>query len=142
MCIRDRALAGGYLTLMSPVAFVRRPFRWIRELGASDRPTFAAAPNFAFALAAQRGLPPQGEPLDLSNVKGLINGSEPVSVAAITAFNEAFAPYGLAPTVIKPSYGMAEATLFVSTTAPDAEPTLIHLCLLYTSDAADDVIDV
>ncbi|MCZ0727967.1 fatty acyl-AMP ligase [Mycolicibacterium iranicum] len=121
------ALAGGYLTLMSPVAFVRRPFRWIRELGASDRPTFAAAPNFAFALAAQRGLPPQGEPLDLSNVKGLINGSEPVSVAAITAFNEAFAPYGLAPTVIKPSYGMAEATLFVSTTAPDAEPTLIHL---------------
>lgn len=121
------ALAGGYLTLMSPVAFVRRPFRWIRELGASDRPTFAAAPNFAFALAAQRGLPPHGEPLDLSNVKGLINGSEPVSIAAITAFNEAFAPYGLAPTVIKPSYGMAEATLFVSTTAPDAEPTLTHL---------------
>ncbi len=121
------ALAGGHITLMSPVAFVRRPYRWIRELGASDKPMFAAAPNFAFALAAQRGLPPAGEALDLSNVAGLINGSEPVSIAAIQAFNDAFAPYGLAPNVIKPSYGMAEATLFVSTIAPDAQATAVHL---------------
>ena len=121
------ALAGGYLTLMSPVAFVRRPYRWIKELGASDRPMFAAAPNFAFALAAQRGLPPAGEPLDLSNVAGLINGSEPVSVAAVEAFNAAFAPYGLQPTVIKPSYGMAEATLFVSTTPPEAQLKAVHV---------------
>ena len=121
------ALAGGYLTLMSPVAFVRRPYRWIKELGASDRPMFAAAPNFAFALAAQRGLPPAGEPLDLSNVAGLNNGSEPVSVAAVEAFNAAFAPYGLQPTVIKPSYGMAEATLFVSTTPPEAQLKAVHV---------------
>ena len=121
------ALAGGYLTLMSPVAFVRRPYRWIKELGASDRPMFAAAPNFAFALAAQRGLPPAGESLDLSNVAGLINGSEPVSVAAVEAFNAAFAPYGLQPTVIKPSYGMAEATLFVSTTPPEAQLKAVHV---------------
>ncbi|ORB25819.1 fatty acyl-AMP ligase [Mycolicibacterium parafortuitum] len=121
------ALAGGYLTLMSPVAFVRRPYRWIKELGATDRPMFAAAPNFAFALAAQRGLPPAGESLDLSNVAGLINGSEPVSVAAVEAFNAAFAPYGLQPTVIKPSYGMAEATLFVSTTPPEAQLKAVHV---------------
>lgn len=121
------ALAGGYLTLMSPVAFVRRPYRWIKELGASDRPMFAAAPNFAFALAAQRGLPPAGEELDLSNVAGLINGSEPISVAAVEAFNAAFEPYGLKQTVIKPSYGMAEATLFVSTTPPDAALKAVYV---------------
>jgi acyl-CoA synthetase (AMP-forming)/AMP-acid ligase II len=120
------ALCGGHITLMSPVAFVRRPYRWIRELGASDLPTFAAAPNFAFELAAQRGLPPAGETLDLSNVAGLINGSEPVSMASIEKFNAAFAPYGLAPTAIKPSYGMAEATLFVSTIGPDAQPAAVH----------------
>ena len=121
------ALCGGHITLMSPVAFVRRPYRWIRELGASDAPTFAAAPNFAFQLAAQRGLPPAGETLDLSNVAGLINGSEPVSIAAVDQFTAAFAPYGLKATAIKPSYGMAEATLFVSTTDAHAQPTAVYL---------------
>lgn len=123
------ALCGGQLTLMSPMAFVRRPYRWIRELAAESRygRTFAAAPNFAFELAAQRGLPRAGEHLDLSNVAGLINGSEPVSIESIDKFNAAFAPYGLPPTTIKPSYGMAEATLFVSTVAPDTPPKAIYL---------------
>ncbi|MGE0221214.1 fatty acyl-AMP ligase [Mycolicibacterium sp.] len=121
------ALLGGHITLMSPVSFVRRPYRWIRELGDSDVPTFAAAPNFAFDLAAQRGLPPAGETLDLSNVAGLINGSEPVSIGSIDRFTAAFAPYGLNPAVIKPSYGMAEATLFVSTTAAGSRPEAIYL---------------
>jgi fatty-acyl-CoA synthase len=47
-------------------------------------------------------------------------------MGAITAFNEAFAPYGLPATAIKPSYGIAEATLFVSTTAPTAEATVVY----------------
>ncbi len=123
------ALCGGQITLMSPVAFVRRPQRWIRELAEQSvhGRTFAAAPNFAFELAAQRGLPAEGESLDLSNVAGLINGSEPVSMASIEKFNEAFAPYGLPSTTIKPSYGMAEATLFVSTIDPAAQPTAVYL---------------
>lgn len=123
------ALCGGQVTLMSPTAFVRRPHRWIRELAEQSRHgrTFAAAPNFAFDLAAQRGLPGPGESLDLSNVAGLINGSEPVSVVSIERFARAFAPYGLAATAIKPSYGMAEATLFVSTNAPDAAPRAVYL---------------
>lgn len=123
------ALCGGQLTLMSPMAFVRRPHRWIRVLAAESRHgrTFAAAPNFAFDLAAQRGLPAAGEDLDLSNVVGLINGSEPVSMASIERFGEAFAPYGLPATAVKPSYGMAEATLFVSTIDPRAGATAVHL---------------
>ena len=123
------ALCGGQITLMSPVAFVRRPQRWIRELAEQSvhGRTFAAAPNFAFELAAQRGLPAEGESLDLSNVAGLINGSEPVSMASIEKFDEAFAPHGLPSTTIKPSYGMAEATLFVSTIDPAAQPTAVYL---------------
>nr|MCH9728981.1 AMP-binding protein [Actinomycetes bacterium] len=120
------ALAGRHITLMSPVAFVRRPYRWIQELGASDLTTFAAAPNFAFELAAERGLPPAGEALDLSNVAGLINGSEPVSISSIDKFTAAFAPYGLDSSAIKPSYGMAEATLFISTTPHGARPKAMH----------------
>ena len=70
------ALCGGHITLMSPLAFVRRPHRWIKELAAESAHgrTFAAAPNFAFELAAQRGLPAAGETMDLSNVAGLLNG--------------------------------------------------------------------
>lgn len=123
------ALCGGQITLMSPTAFVRRPHRWIRELAAQSRHgrVFAAAPNFAFDLAAQRGLPAPDDDLDLSNVAGLINGSEPVSIDSIARFNEAFGRYGLPVTAIKPSYGMAEATLFVSTIAPDARPGVVYL---------------
>ena len=125
------AIFGAYLTLMSPTAFVRRPHRWIKELSieAKRGRTFAAAPNFAFELAAQRGLPPTGEDVDLSNVAGLINGSEPVNIKSIEKFNEVFAPYGLPRTAIKPSYGMAEATLFVSTIGPQAEARAVYLDL-------------
>ncbi len=123
------ALGGKYITIMSPRAFVQRPWRWIKELAAvSDGAgTFAAAPNFAFEHAAQRGLPKNGESLDLSNVIGLINGSEPVTTTSMKKFNDAFGPYGLPKTAIKPSYGMAEATLFVSTTKHVDEAKVVYV---------------
>jgi acyl-CoA synthetase (AMP-forming)/AMP-acid ligase II len=123
------ALCGGYLTLLDPMAFLRRPYRWIKELSAEAKNgrTFAAAPNFAYELAAERGLPPQGVTVDLSNVAGLLNGSEPVTMSAIEKFTNAFAPYGLPATSIKPSYGMAEATLGVATTAPEAAAGAVFL---------------
>jgi fatty acid CoA ligase FadD32 len=122
---------GQSFTFMTPAAFVRRPGRWIRELARKPGETggvFSAAPNFAFEHAAMRGLPRDDEPpLDLSNVKGILNGSEPVSPASMRKFYDAFAPYGLPATAIKPSYGLAEATLFVSTTPSDEPPTVIYV---------------
>ncbi|ORV48748.1 fatty-acid--CoA ligase [Mycobacterium europaeum] len=129
MMIMFPALFGESITLMDPMAFLRRPYRWIKQLGAEGRygRTFAAAPNFAFELAAERGLPPQGDSLDLSNVVCLLNGSEPVTMSAIDKFTKAFAPYGLPATAIKPSYGMAEATLSVASIAQDAKASAIYL---------------
>ncbi len=123
------AVGGRYITIMSPRAFVQRPGRWIRELAAASdgAPTFAAAPNFAFEHAAVRGLPKDGESLDLSNVIGLINGSEPVTTTSMRKFTEAFRPFGLSDTAIKPSYGMAEATLFVSTTSASTPPHIVYV---------------
>ncbi|OBI85270.1 long-chain-fatty-acid--AMP ligase FadD32 [Mycobacterium sp. 1245805.9] len=124
---------GHNFTFMTPAAFVRRPGRWIREMArkpddAPDCEVFTVAPNFAFEHAAVRGVPKEGDPpLDLSNVKGILNGSEPVSPASMRKFYEAFAPYGLRETAIKPSYGLAEATLFVSTTPMDEAPRVIHV---------------
>jgi fatty-acyl-CoA synthase len=121
-------LYGGHVTLMSPMAFIRRPRRWIHALAAESRHcgVVTAAPNFAFELVAQRGFPSDGEDLDLSNVV-LINGSEPVSFESIAKFNKAFAPYGLPSTAVRPSYGMAEATLFVSSIDPNTEAKAVHL---------------
>lgn len=123
------AVGGKFITIMSPASFVRRPYRWIKELAAASdgAGTFAAAPNFAFEHAAVRGLPKSGESLDLSNVIGLINGSEPVTTSSMKKFNEAFAPYGLPKTAIKPCYGMAEATLFVSATKAEDEAKVTYV---------------
>ena len=57
----------------------------------------------------------------------LINGSEPVNLDSIMTFTDAFLPYGLSKTAVRPSYGMAEATLFVSSIRPYTEPTAVYL---------------
>ncbi|MEH3131417.1 MAG: long-chain-fatty-acid--AMP ligase FadD32 [Mycolicibacterium neoaurum] len=124
-------MIGHNFTFMTPAAFVRRPGRWIREMARKPEDTggvISVAPNFAFDHAAARGLPKDGEPpLDLSNVKAVLNGSEPISAATVRRFNEAFGPYGFPAKAIKPSYGLAEATLFVSTTPSQEEPKIINV---------------
>src|ERR1700710_1657203 len=124
-------MIGHYVTFMTPAAFVRRPGRWIRELARKEGDVggvISVAPNFAFDHAAARGLPRDGEPpMDLSNVKAILNGSEPISAATVRRFNEAFAEYGVKPEAIKPSYGLAEATLFVSATPVDEPPKIVYV---------------
>jgi fatty acid CoA ligase FadD32 len=124
-------LIGHYVTFMTPAAFVRRPGRWIREMARKEGDTggvISVAPNFAFDHAAARGLPKEGEPpMDLSNVKAILNGSEPISAATVHRFNEAFAEFGFQPSAIKPSYGLAEATLFVSTTPANEPPKIVYV---------------
>ena len=121
------AVYGGHSTLMSPTAFLRRPLRWINALSAESRDArvVTAAPNFAYEWTAARGRPDPGADIDLEKV-ALIIGSEPVSIEAMRNFSAAFAPFGLPPTAFKPSYGIAEATLFVSTIGPADEPTVTY----------------
>jgi len=127
MMIGFPLLYGGHLTFMSPMAFVRRPLRWIQVLSdeSMNCHIVSPAPNFAFDLVAQRGLPGD-TPVDLSKVV-LINGSEPVNLESILKFTEAFLPYGLTKTAVRPSYGMAEAALFVSSILPYTEPTAVYV---------------
>lgn len=119
---------GGHSTLLSPTAFIRRPERWLRALsdGCREGRVITAAPNFAYEWTAERARLRDDESLDLSDVVMII-GSEPVSMSAIDRFTDAFARHRLPATAFKPSYGIAEATLFVSTIAPDARPTALHV---------------
>ncbi|UXA16042.1 fatty acyl-AMP ligase [Mycobacterium sp. SMC-4] len=118
---------GGHTTLMSPTAFIRRPLRWIQALSDGSRTgrVVTAAPNFAYQWTAARGLPAPGADIDLANVS-LIIGSEPISIEAIGTFTEAFTAFGLPPTAFKPSYGLAEATLFVSTIGPAEQARVLY----------------
>jgi acyl-CoA synthetase (AMP-forming)/AMP-acid ligase II len=107
--------------LMDPLAFVERPERWLRALS-SNPGALTAAPSFAYALAAARVTEAEKLRLRLDTVTGLIDGSEPVQPGAIRRFREAFEPCGLRPESHRPSYGLAEATVFVSTSVAGGAP--------------------
>lgn len=110
---------GARSVFFTPMEFVRDPLRWIRLL--ADYPgAVTAAPNFAFDSAA--AAPGLGN-VDLSRTNSVLNGSEPVRAETVAAFERAFAPFGLPRGAHKPCYGLAEATVFV-TTARDEGATV------------------
>ena len=85
---------------------------------------FSSGPDFAFALAAARGKPEDGQSLDLSNVVALMNGSESVTQSTVDLFNATFGPYGLCSDAMRPSYGMSETTTGAAT-LESGTPTFI-----------------
>lgn len=117
-------LVGAHAVLMDPMAFVLQPLRWLQAL--ADHPeTVTAAPNFAYDLTTWRVGPEQRAGLDLSRVRTLVNGAEPVLPGTVRRFTDTFGPCGLSPTAMAPSYGLAEATVLVSTTPVWEEPFVL-----------------
>ncbi|QUR66899.1 long-chain-fatty-acid--AMP ligase FAAL26/FadD26 [Mycobacterium spongiae] len=111
--------------LLSPMSFLRRPARWMQLLAKSDQ-AFSAAPNFAFELAVRRTTDDDMAGLDLGDVVGIISGSERIHVATLKRFTERFAPFNLSATAIRPSYGLAEATLYVAAPEPGRAPKTVR----------------
>jgi fatty acid CoA ligase FadD28 len=119
-------ILGGLRTvLMSPTAFLERPARWIQLL-AKHSHTMTAAPNFAFELAVRRTTDADMAGLDLGNVLGILSGSERVHTATLKRFTDRFARFGFRPKTIRPSYGLAEATVYVATRSPGDPPEVVH----------------
>lgn len=111
------------LVLMSPLTFLARPERWLWALH-KHRGTISAAPNFAFEICATKLEDDQLTGLDLSSVRVLMNGAEPVSAGTIRKFTERFAPYGLRPEAIAPVYGMAENSLALAAPQVESAPVV------------------
>ena len=118
-------LAGLRAVLTSPPSFVQRPARWMQLL-ASNPKAWSAAPNFAFDLAARKTSDDDMAGLDLGDVLHILNGSERVQPATLKRFNERFARFNLHPKVVRPSYGLAEATVYVATSRPGDLAKLVH----------------
>ncbi|HET9212138.1 MAG TPA: proline iminopeptidase-family hydrolase, partial [Thermoanaerobaculia bacterium] len=105
--------AGGRCVLMSPVAFLQRPMRWL-EAVSRYRGTVSGGPNFAYELCLRKAAPEALSRLDLSSWRVAYNGAEPVRASTLERFAEAFAPCGFRAEALYPCYGLAEATLFVT----------------------------
>ena len=106
-------ILGGQAVHVTPMDFLRSPLLWA-ELISKYRGTVTAAPNFAYSLLARRlNQAPDGV-VDLSSMKYMMNGAEPVSPETMEAIVQAGARFGLSPEAIAPCYGMAETTLAVS----------------------------
>ena len=101
---------GFTLVLLSPLAFLARPVRWLRAIH-RHRGTISGGPNFAFELCLGRVDDEDIEGLDLSAWRIAFNGAEPVSADTLRRFHQRFASCGLRAGSIAPCYGLAEATL-------------------------------
>lgn len=134
--------------VMDTSVFVRRPLLWMSKAN-ELRATQLCSPNFGYKhflkLFQRKGLPD----LDLSCVKLILNGAEPISWELCEEFLDALAPHGLARTAMLPVYGLAEATVGVSIPKPGSEYARVSLhrhslrvgeaCKLVAADHEDAV---
>lgn len=117
-------LNGAHCVLMSPTEFVRRPVEWLRMLTAFGA-TVTAAPDFAYDMCTRLVSDEHLGTLNLSRLRVLLDGSEPIHVPTVAAFVARFAEAGLRPQALSAAYGMAEVTVYLSVTPTDLEPTVL-----------------
>lgn len=118
----DMGLIGAWLTLMlhgiplvvmSPLAFLTRPERWLQAIS-KYKTTIAAAPNFAYELCVRKISDKAMEGVDLSSWRTALNGAEPVNPETLERFYSRFGKYGFRRGAMLPVYGLAEASLAVT----------------------------
>lgn len=105
--------AGMQMTFMAPLAFLRRPARWLREVSARGC-TISGAPNFAYELCMSKMAEDDDIPLSLERWTVAFNGAEPIKANTMERFARRFAAHGFAREAFYPCYGMAETTLMVT----------------------------
>lgn len=131
----DMGLIGYHLTpvfcpceqyLIEPSDFIKNPMIWL-QLIHHHKITISGCPNFGQALVLRylkRKEPPSG--LDLSSMKALLNGAEPIAPKIMEDFITVLEPHGFPPQAMMPVYGMAEATLAISF-SPLQKPPLVKI---------------
>src|SRR5512135_3364365 len=115
---------GGSSTLLSPVAFLQRPIRWLRAISRT-RATISGGPNFAYDLCVRKTTPEQRAGLDLGHWSVAFNGAEPIRAETLDRFVEAFGPCGFRREAFLPCFGLAEGTLMV-TGGPRSAPPVVR----------------
>jgi fatty-acyl-CoA synthase len=122
------------VTFLSTLDFLKQPELWVRALS-EDRGTISFAPNFGYALTARRTASTEG--LDLSAVRVLGCGAEPIQPDAIDGFFDRFEEAGLQRRAFLACYGLAETTLAVTFAGMEDELKVNHL-KLESPQSSDD----
>jgi len=118
---------------MSPLTFLKRPAHWLGAISKYGG-THSQAPNFAYEHCIRRTTPEERLGLDLSTWKAAGNAAEPINPDVLEKFIETFEPCGFRRAASAPAYGLAEATLLVSSTQLNSGPRVLEL-------DADAIID-
>ncbi len=122
----DMGLIGFHLTpllacwqhyIMPTSLFIRRPLLWLEKIS-QHRISFTASPNFGYRYVSSRLREDSISKLDLSCLRIIVNGAEPISPAMCREFSDIFGACGLRENAIFPVYGLAEASLAVTFTDP------------------------
>lgn len=108
---------GAPVVVMSPLAFLSRPERWLRAIH-KHRGTLSPAPNFAYELCVRKVRDEDLKGLDLSSWRAALNGAEPVHASTLERFAARFAAWGFRREALLPVYGLAEASLAISAPKP------------------------
>ena len=112
--------AGMNHAVMDTGVFVRRPLLWMSK--ASElKATQLCSPNFGYKHYLKLFERKRPDQLDLSPVRLILNGAEPISFSLCEEFLDALAPFGLQRTAMFPVYGLAEATVAVTLPTPGKE---------------------
>ena len=124
--VLEPAFAGYPAYLMAPATFLQRPIRWLRAIS-RYRATNSGGPDFAYSLCTRKVSAEQRATLDLSTWRVAYNGAEPICADTLVEFHRAFAEQGFRWRSFYPVYGLAEATLVVSSGRQDYEPVMRQL---------------
>jgi 1-acyl-sn-glycerol-3-phosphate acyltransferase len=131
----DMGLIGAWLTLllfgvplavMSPLAFLTRPERWLWAFH-KHHGTISAAPNFAYELCVRKVADKDIAGLDLSSWRAALNGAEPVNPETLDRFATRFSKYGFRREAQLPVYGLAESALAVTVPPLNRGPLVDHV---------------
>lgn len=116
-------VVGFPLVLMSPLAFLARPVRWLEAIS-RYRGSLSAAPNFAYEICASKLSDSDLACLDLSCWRMACNGAEAVSPVTLERFAARLAPYGLRRQALAPVYGLAECSVGLAFPPPGRGPRI------------------
>ena len=122
--VLEPTYAGYPAYLMSPVAFLQRPIRWLRAIS-KYRATNSGGPNFSYDLCTRKVGPEQRDNLDLSSWRVAYNGAEPIRSGTLTAFFKTFRDCGFRWNSFYPGYGLAESTLVVTSGRRTYQPVFL-----------------
>jgi amino acid adenylation domain-containing protein len=143
----DMGLIGYHLTpltrgwthcIMDTNLFIRRPGIWLNKV-AEHSITVTASPNFGFEYVLKFLSKPDYSSLDLSKLRFILNGAEPISYDLCVALEEAFKPYGIHHNITFPGYGLAEGSLAITTCRPNEDLVVAYLDRLHLKEG--DIVE-